>query len=377
MSTRWLDTFRGRTVLVTGHTGFKGGWLATWLKMLGAHVVGVALEPEHDRPSLYELGEVARGLESHILDIRDLGAVKRVFERCRPEIVFHLAAQALVRRSYADPVSTYATNLLGTVHVLEAARTTDSVESIVNVTSDKCYENRDWTWGYREIDTLGGHDPYSSSKAGAEILTSAYRSSFFASDASARLASVRAGNTIGGGDWAEDRIVPDVVRAVAAGMAVRVRRPSAVRPWQYVLDPLAGYLRLAADLASADGRRLEGAWNFGPSEGHAVSVVELVRLLAEAWPDRSVRLEAEAGTGPHEARLLRLDASKARQELGWRPRLDLRAAVRTTVEWYDAYLREPASLPRLTEAQIERYASALSEPAGRPTAPHEEEEDAR
>lgn len=367
----WLDYFHGRSVLVTGHTGFKGGWLATWLKELGAHVTGLALDPPAGEPSLFELADVADGMESRIADIRDLAAVRGIVRESEPAVVFHLAAQPLVRESYSDPVRTYATNVLGTVHVLEAVREVDSVRCVVNVTTDKCYENRGWPWGYREIDALGGHDPYSSSKAASEIVTAAYRSSFFSDPASPRVATARAGNVIGGGDWAADRLVPDVVRALSEGRRILVRNPGAVRPWQHVLDPLGGYLLLAARLAGEEGERFAGPWNFGPSRDSAVSVSELLERLDRAWPERSIERDEQPGTqGPHEARFLQLDIAKAMHELGWRPAWDLDAAVKATAAWYQAYLdgagargRAP-SLARLTSEQIRDYTSCLNASGG-------------
>jgi CDP-glucose 4,6-dehydratase len=341
--------YRDRTVLVTGHTGFKGSWLATWLKDSGSRVVGFALPPEAGRPSLFEAAGVADGMTSVLGDVRDLDAVRRVLEASGPEIVFHLAAQSLVRRSYRDPVETYATNVMGTAHVLEASRRCASVRAVLVVTSDKCYENRGWRRGYREDDALGGHDPYSSSKGCAEMLTSAYRRSFF-HDSGPAIASARAGNVIGGGDWAEDRLVPDIVRAAVAGARVTLRNPGAVRPWQHVLDPLRGYLMLGRALLE-EGRTFAEAWNFGPSAGDALSVRDLAARFEAAW-DRVDTEEAESPSGPHEAGFLTLDNSKARTRLGWEPRFDVGAAVAATVDWYRRFHEDPRAAAALVREQI-------------------------
>ena len=308
--------WRGTKVLVTGHTGFKGAWLSAWLAGMGASVTGVALPPETS-PNLFDLLGLARDVDSLLRDVRDLEAMQGVFRSAQPEVVFHLAAQALVRRSYADPVQTYATNLMGTVHVLEAARATPSVRAVVNVTSDKCYENRETQHAYRETDAMGGHDPYSSSKGAAELITSAYRRSFFATDGKL-LASARAGNVIGGGDWSEDRLIPDCVRAFSAGRDLVLRDPLAVRPWQHVLEPLAGYLLLAERLAAGEAAAAD-AWNFGPDDADSASVGRVVNEIVRLWGG-SARWRQDDIAQPHEAHLLRLDVSKARQQLGWRPR---------------------------------------------------------
>lgn len=343
------EFWAGRRVFVTGHTGFKGSWLTLWLATMGARVEGYALAPE-TRPSLWQLFGDLPGVESTIADIRDLEALERAMHAFQPEIVFHLAAQALVRASYDDPVGTYATNVMGTVNILEAARRCPGVKAAVIVTSDKCYENRERPQGYREEEAMGGRDPYSSSKGCAELVTAAYRSSFFA--AGAAIASARAGNVIGGGDWATDRIVPDIVRAVAAGEAVRVRNPNAVRPWQHVLEPLSGYLMLAERLCASPAEFAE-AWNFGPGDADAVSVETVVTSMARLWGP-SVRWKADAGPHPHEAGFLRLDSSKARGRVDWRPRLRLDAALDWTVTWYKSQ-GQGGDAAALTRAQIERY----------------------
>jgi CDP-glucose 4,6-dehydratase len=347
----WAPRFyAGRTVLVTGHTGFKGTWLAHWLSMLGARVVGLALAPE-TRPSLFEASGLENRITSVLADVRELTAVRDVIDGHRPEIVFHLAAQSLVRRSYRDPVGTYATNVLGTAHVLEACRHAPSVRAIVVVTSDKCYDNREWPWGYREIEPMGGADPYSSSKGCAELVTAAYRRSFYGEGA--RVASGRAGNVIGGGDWAEDRLVPDIVRGVAADRPIAIRNPRSVRPWQHVLEPLSGYLTLARRLCEDGGGAVAQGYNFGPDDAEALSVAEVAeRLVARLGRGR---LAIAPDGGPHEAAHLRLDSSKARAELGWRPRLSLEETLAWTADWYRAHLGDPAAAAGLLDPQVQDY----------------------
>ncbi len=347
-----LATFyRGKTVLVTGHTGFKGGWLAAWLKLLGARVIGYALEPDTE-PNLFRVAAIADGMVSLRGDIRDLDAVTTAFRRYPPDIVIHNAAQALVRRSYRAPVETYETNVMGTVHVLEAARQTPSVRAIVVVTSDKCYQNRDESTGYQESDPLGGYDPYSSSKACAELVTAAYRQSFAAERQGLGIASARAGNVIGGGDWAEDRLVPDLVRGIASGSPVTIRRPDAVRPWQHVLEPLRGYLQLAHCLWQ-HGPAYAGPWNFGPRDEDAITVADLARRLIARWGEGQLTIQPNP-EAPHESSSLRLDTTKARSRLGWHPVLDLDQALAWSAEWYRAYYRNPASAGTGLDAQIER-----------------------
>ena len=324
------EFWRDRPVFLTGHTGFKGGWLATWLLSLGARVTGYALAPD-TTPSYFARCGLADRLTSRLGDVTDAAALGSALAVARPSVVFHLAAQSLVRRSYREPVETFATNVLGTAHVLEAVRRTPSVEAVVVVTSDKCYDNRERPEGYREDEPLGGRDPYSASKAAAELVTSAYRRSFFTTGA--RVATARAGNVIGGGDWTEDRLLPDAMRALARGETVRVRNPSAVRPWQHVLEPLGGYLTLAERLV--ESAEFATAFNFGPRDDDAVPVAALVELVLGLWGDG--RWEAVSETGaPHEAGLLRLDWSRARQRLGWRPVLTLKEAAELTVAWYRA-----------------------------------------
>lgn len=353
----------GRSVLVTGHTGFKGGWLSLWLQQLGARVTGYALAPP-TTPSLFEQAGVAAGMTSHLADIRDLDALRRVVAASAPEVIFHLAAQPLVRASYDQPVETYATNVMGTVHLLEAARAQPSVRAIVIITTDKVYDNREWTWGYREIDRLGGRDPYSNSKACAELVTDAYRRSFFAperhgtgpGDHRVAIATARAGNVIGGGDWARDRIIPDAMRAFLAGQPVVVRNPASTRPWQHVLEPLAGYLALGERLAG-EGPALGEAWNFGPPDDQVVPVGDLMTRLAAAWGEGAGWHTVAQASAPHEARLLRLDVAKARAELGWRPVLSLATALDWIVEWHQAVGRG-GDARAITAQQIARYTSA-------------------
>jgi CDP-glucose 4,6-dehydratase len=343
--------WRGRRVLLTGHTGFKGSWLALWLQSLGAEVHGLALDPP-TAPALYDIAGVAAGMASDThADIRIDAAVRAVFAACRPEIVLHLAAQPLVRLSYAEPVATYATNVMGTVHVLEAARQVGGVRAIVNVTTDKCYENREWVWGYRETEPMGGFDPYSSSKGCAELVTSAYRRSFLAAGGTA-LASARAGNVIGGGDWALDRLVPDILRALAAGEPVNIRNPASIRPWQHVLEPLAGYLVLAQRLVE-DGQAVAEGWNFGPQEADAQPVQWIVEQLVAGWGE-GASWRRDPGEHPHEAHYLKLDISKAGARLGWRPRWDLAQALARVLDWQRAWLGG-ADMRAVCLDQISRY----------------------
>ena len=358
--------WRGRRVLVTGHTGFKGGWLSLWLERLGAEVTGYALAPASS-PNLYESANVARGLtESIFADVRDFDRLRGVIRVARPEIVIHMAAQALVRSSYADPIETYSVNVVGTVTLLEAIRRAGGVRAVVSVTSDKCYENREWAWGYRESDPMGGFDPYSSSKGCAELATAAMRASFFHSESwsghKVAVASARAGNVIGGGDWAEARLVPDLIRAFAAGRAAAVRRPEAVRPWQHVLEPLSGYLVLAERLVE-DGPAYAEGWNFGPWETDAREVGWLSKRVSELWGE-GARCEGDRGVHPHEATFLKLDCSKARARLGWRPRWQLDRALEETVAWYRAFYGG-TDIRALSVGQIEAY-SGDAGPHGAP-----------
>jgi CDP-glucose 4,6-dehydratase len=346
--------WHGTSVLVTGHTGFKGSWLALWLQQLGARVTGLALAPPTS-PSLFEQARIADGMTSRHGDIRDLACVLEVARDAQPRVIFHLAAQSLVRASYEQPVETYATNTLGTVHVLEAARQVSSVRAVVIVTTDKCYENREWLWPYREVDALGGRDPYSNSKACAELVTDAYRKSFLA-ERGVAVGSARAGNVIGGGDWARDRIVPDAMRAFATGATLDVRNPASTRPWQHVLEPLAGYLLLAERLLGEGGSTFADAWNFGPTDEQILPVGELATRLARAWGDGASWRAIELANAPHEARLLRLDASKARERLGWRPMLSMDETLAWIVEWHRA-VATGGDARAIVQAQLERYAA--------------------
>ena len=346
-----LEFWKGRRVLLTGHTGFKGSWLSLWLQSMGAEVTGFSLDVP-TTPSLFELGRVEDGMRSMTGDIRDHESIDAAVAGCEPEVVFHMAAQSLVRRSFSDPRQTYATNVMGTVNVLEAVRAKGDVRVVVNVTSDKCYENREWEWGYREDDPMGGHDPYASSKGCAELVAAAFRRSYF-DHGETRLASVRAGNVIGGGDWGEDRLLCDLIRAALAGGTVPIRNPTAVRPWQHVLNPLSGYLTLAQALW--ERVELAGAWNFGPSDEDARSVSWIVEEVAERWPG-GVRWVPDEGTHPHEAHQLKLDSSRARALLGWRPLWNLDAALDAIVGWYRAYA-DSGDVREVTLAQIAKFSA--------------------
>jgi len=347
------DFWRGRSVLVTGNTGFKGSWLSLWLQSLGARVTGFS-DGVPTNPSLYELARVGEGMESIRGDVRDADAIARALAGCEPEVVIHMAAQPLVRRSFTEPRATYETNVMGTVNLLEAVRLNGGIRAVVNVTTDKCYENREWEWGYREDEPMGGHDPYSSSKGASELVTSAYRRSFFSDPDGPRLASARAGNVIGGGDWGEDRLVPDVMRAALASESARVRNPNSIRPWQHVVNPLSGYLLLAQAIwESAEHAR---GWNFGPAEDEARPVGWLIERLAELWPER-VRWTLDDGPHPHEANYLKLDSSLARSRLGWRPPISLDMALAETADWYRE-LEAGADMRQLTLGQLELFGGA-------------------
>ncbi len=343
--------YNGKKVLLTGHTGFKGSWMASWLKMLGARLTGFSLPAEPG--SLFESARVASGMTSIAGDIRDYSAVAAAYAQHEPEIVFHFAAQPFVRRSYRDPVETYATNVMGTVHVLEAARHTSSVRLVVVITTDKCYENREWVWGYREVDTLGGRDPYSSSKACAELAVHAYRQSYPQDSGSALIASARAGNVIGGGDWGEERLVPDIFRALRDGNPIILRNPGAIRPWQHVLEPLRGYLMLGERLGTA-GVHFADAWNFGPRTEDIVPVRELAERVVGLWGSGDLRVSSDA-RAYHEANILRLDWSKASSLVGWRPVLSLTETIRMTVDGYRVCLQSPSNAAAMLMQQIDAY----------------------
>ena len=352
--------WKAKRVFLTGHTGFKGAWLSLWLLQLGAELKGYALDPPTS-PSLYDASGLASIMNSTIGDINDLAKMKSELIAHQPEIVFHLAAQSLVRLSYDDPIATYQTNVIGTANLLEAVRACPSVRAVVVITTDKCYENREWIWPYRETDTLGGHDPYSNSKACAELVVSAYRNSFFhhpnPSGTRVALASARAGNVIGGGDWARDRLIPDIVRAFSVGEVMRIRNPRATRPWQHVLEPLRGYLLLAEGLFKPDYSLATG-WNFGPEFSDAKPVEWIVDRVSETWGS-GAKWKLDEGNHPHEAQMLKLDWSKAAHELNWRPALHLTDALDMTVSWYTRYLAgEPARA--LTLQQIAAYSERVT-----------------
>ena len=346
-----LSALRGKRVLVTGHTGFKGSWLCVALNELGANVTGYALPPEGD-DSHFKLLELEKSVHHVVADIRDGEKLQSVFDEAQPEIVFHLAAQALVRRSYDEPKLTFDTNVAGSVNVLEAVRNTPSVRSFVYITSDKCYLNREWEWGYREIDELGGRDPYSASKAAAELIFSAYQDSFFKQRESLGASSVRAGNVIGGGDWALDRIVPDCIRSLQENNPIVLRSPESTRPWQHVLEPLSGYLLLAARLFDST-KKYSGAWNFGPRSSDIRTVKDLANKIIEQWGGGRIEID-KSGAIFHEARLLHLNCDKAHQLLGWRPHWHFERTIMETVRWYlEIQAGTPAS--DITRRQINEY----------------------
>jgi CDP-glucose 4,6-dehydratase len=346
--------WRGKRVLVTGHTGFKGAWLSLWLQHLGAVVTGFALTPP-TKPCMFEVAQVASNMTTVLGDVRERAALSAVLANAEPEVVFHLAAQSLVRESYAAPVETFETNVMGTVNLLDALRRTPSAGAAVLVTSDKCYDNKEWPWGYRESDPMGGHDPYSSSKGCSELVIAAFRDSFFSATDTARalaISSAPAGNVIGGGDWATDRLVPDTLKAFGEGRAVHIRHPGAVRPWQHVLEPLAGYLLLAQHLLGPD-ENYAGAWNFGPSDSDNKTVGEIVERLGKLWPG-SHGMTLDRAPQPHEAHFLKLDCSKARSRLHWTPRWNLDTALTRVVAWHQAYLAG-RNMHEFSLQQIDEY----------------------
>jgi CDP-glucose 4,6-dehydratase len=347
--------WQGKKVFVTGHTGFKGSWLCLWLNKLGAEVTGYALQPPTN-PSLFEITKLSTQINSIIGDIRDAEALKQAMAHSKPEIVIHMAAQPLVRESYNTPVETYATNVMGTVNLLEAVRQNPSVKAVVNVTTDKVYENKEWHWGYRENEPLGGLDPYSNSKACSELVTQAYRHSFFANGAA--LASARAGNVIGGGDWAADRLIPDCINALLQGEAVRIRNPYSIRPWQHVLEPLSGYLNLAEKLYT-HGKPFAESWNFGPEERDAKPVQWIVEALCDKW-GHELGFTIDKGEHPHEAKYLKLDCSKAKYELDWQPRWSLDTALDKIVEWSKVY-QSQGNMQAICLEQIAAYEAVLNQ----------------
>ncbi len=343
----WTD----KVVLLTGHTGFKGSWLSLWLQSMGAKVIGYSLAPPTN-PSLFVAAKVKDGMVSIESDIRDFTALLAAFKKHRPEIVIHMAAQPLVRYSYANPIETYSTNVMGTVHLLEAVRQCETVRAVVNITSDKCYENKEWSWGYRENEPMGGYDPYSNSKGCAELVASAYRNSYFNTDHRVVLASARAGNVIGGGDWAEDRLIPDIMRAIIQGKPVNIRNPHAIRPWQHVLEPLSGYLLLAQQLFENGAAYGEG-WNFGPNDEDARPVSWIVDHLTQNWGDGASWLQDE-GEHPHEAHYLKLDCSKAKMRLHWQPRWHLDETLAAIIDWHSAH-QAGENMQDFSLGQIQQY----------------------
>jgi CDP-glucose 4,6-dehydratase len=341
--------WKTKKVLITGHTGFKGSWLSLWLQNLGADVIGCSLQPP-THPNLFKIAHVADKMNSITGDVRDLKHLMSCFAENKPEIIIHMAAQSLVRPSYDDPIETYSTNVMGTVNLLEAVRHTDSVKVVIIVTSDKCYENQEWLWGYRENEPMGGHDPYSNSKGCAELVTSAYRNSYF--NEKVAVASVRAGNVIGGGDWAKDRLIPDIINAFMENRSVMIRYPNAIRPWQHVLEPLNGYLMLAEQLWNKGESFAEG-WNFGSDEQDAKPVSWIADRLVQLW-GKNAGWECDSAHHPHEANYLKLDCSKAKNSLKWSPKLSLETALEWIIEWYQSY-HQGDDMREVTENQINRY----------------------
>jgi CDP-glucose 4,6-dehydratase len=348
------EFWKKKRVFLTGHTGFKGGWLSLWLQQMGAEVTGYSLLPP-TQPNLFEIAGIAQGMHSIIGDVRDITSLIYALTEASPDIVIHMAAQPLVRSSYSDPVETYSTNVMGTVNLLEAVRSIKSVRAVVNVTTDKCYENHEWLWGYRENEPMGGFDPYSSSKGCAELITAAYRKSYFNPEKyeehGLALASARAGNVIGGGDWAEDRLIPDLMRALTQGKLVKIRNPNAIRPWQHVLEPLFGYMLLAEKLFEGGVEYAEG-WNFGPNDGDIKSVQWIAESLTKAWGDAGWELDGDAH--PHEAHYLKLDCSKAKMRLNWHPRWHLEDALDAIIDWHRAY-HNGGNVRKLMLHQIDAY----------------------
>ncbi|MCR4431959.1 MAG: CDP-glucose 4,6-dehydratase [Tepidanaerobacteraceae bacterium] len=345
-----LSLYKNKKVLITGHTGFKGSWLAFWLKNIGAEVLGYSLEPPTN-PNLFTILSLDKQIHHVIGDIRDEEKLFKVFVKYKPDIVFHLAAQPLVRLSYKKPKLTYETNIIGTVNLYEVVRKTNSVKVIITITTDKCYENKEWIYGYKENDPMGGHDPYSSSKGCVELITSAYRNSYF-NKMGIALSSARAGNVIGGGDWAEDRLIPDCIKSLSQSKEVVIRNPSAIRPWQHVLEPLAGYLWLGA-LMLQDGERYSSGWNFGPNDEDILTVEEVIKTAIANWGKGDYVIDKSEH--PHEAKLLKLDISKARFNLKWKPVYNVYEAIEKTINWYKAYYNGKTNMKAYTEYQIKEY----------------------
>ena len=352
-----VNTWQGCRVFLTGHTGFKGSWLALWLAQMGAQVRGYALDP-WTQPNMFTAASIGRLIDDIRGDVLDLAKLRASMADYKPEVVFHLAAQPLVRRSYADPLGTYAVNIMGTAHLLEAVRDIPSVKAVVCITTDKCYDNKEWVWPYRETDSLGGYDPYSSSKACAELVTAAYRSSFFSGESQRKppvwVATARAGNVIGGGDWSEDRLIPDLVRGFTSGKPVRIRRPLAIRPWQHVLEPLHGYILLAECLLAAEPGSAS-AFNFGPDEQDAWTVEQIATKMASVWGN-GANWVRDVDAGSHEAAYLKLDSSRARTQLHWHPKLTIERALEWTTSWYGSFALG-ADMQAFTLEQITRYST--------------------
>ncbi|OGH97637.1 MAG: CDP-glucose 4,6-dehydratase [Candidatus Melainabacteria bacterium GWF2_32_7] len=356
MNKSFSGIYKGKKVLVTGHTGFKGSWLSLWLTMLGADVIGFSLEP-NTQPSLFEAINIEKKISHVVGDIRNFNLLQQVFDKYNPEIVFHLAAQPLVRLSYSEPVTTYETNVMGTLNVFEAARNNKNVKAIVNITSDKCYENKEINYGYKETDPMGGYDPYSSSKGMAELLTNSYRNSFFHPEKYGKnhtiaLASGRAGNVIGGGDWAKDRIIPDCIKSLTENKIIEIRSPKATRPWQHVLEPLSGYLLLGQKLLEEPAKYNSG-WNFGPHDDSVLTVESIVNKAIKYWGSGEVKIVSENNL--HEANLLQLDISKASTYLNWQPVYKLEDSIKVTIEWYRYFYFENQNICEFTENQIINY----------------------
>ena len=349
------EFWKQKKVLVTGHTGFKGSWLCLLLGKLGADVFGYALEPPTD-PNLFDVAKIDELVNSHIGDIRDYDTLLSVIRSIKPDIIIHMAAQAIVRKSYKDPVETYAVNVMGTVNLFEAIRNVSGIKAVVNITTDKCYENREWHWGYRENEPMGGYDPYSNSKGCSELVTAAFRNSYFNpkeySKHGVAIASARAGNVIGGGDWADDRLIPDFMRSITKGEKIKIRSPFAVRPWQHVLEPLSGYLTLAEKIYN-EGPAFAESWNFGPDDRDAKSVEWIIKSLCNYWGENA-SFSIDNDPQPHEANYLKLDCSKAKNLLGWFPKWDIETTLKSIVDWNKAY-RDGANMRLITEKQMDEY----------------------